>query len=172
MPPWLYGRRPLSYSRHSAALHAGPRTSLTPALLPGCSAYRPWSALLLPALRCAPCRASYELSLTLASGRPRCASSSTRASCSVFGRVGSWRCVCGRAGQSQLRLRRAPASDRSGERCRPAVWSVGWVASGWRPVLVGHSSSGPGTWRGRKRRRPGLVLRLFFAASDVEWLGF
>ena len=51
-----------------------------------------------------------------------------------------------------------------GERSRPAVSDGGWVASGWRPVLAGHSSSGPGTWRGRKRRRPGLVLGLIFAA--------
>jgi hypothetical protein len=38
------------------------------------------------------------------------------------------------------------------------------VVFGWCPVLAVHSSSGPGTWRGRKRRRLCVVLGLFFAA--------
>jgi hypothetical protein len=97
-------------------------------------------------------------------GRPRSASSSTRTSGFFCGRVGSWRGIGGRAGQGQQRLRRAPASDRSGERCRPAVRSCGGVVFGWCPVLAVHSSSGPGTWRGRKRRRLFVVLRLIFAA--------
>ena len=97
------------------------------------------------------------------SGRPRSASSSTRsfqpASIASAPGVAAW------SGRSRSTAPPAGTGFRQIGGALSACGLVdGGVAPGWCPVLAVHSSSGPGTRRGRKRRQLMIVVGLIFAA--------